>query len=74
MGTDGIMAAVKKLNVYPMTPETAHALLRTLPRDVVVHVARNMAKVALSRQELILKLVEEIELGVDGNTTVNGIE
>jgi hypothetical protein len=75
MGTDGIMAASKSLNVYPMTPDIAHALLRTLPRDVVVHVARNMAKVALSRQDLILKLVDDIELqGVDGNDTENGIE
>ena len=61
MGTKGVMDALQCLTLYPMTTDTAHAILRTLPRDAVLQVARIMAKVALSRQELILNIVREIE-------------
>ncbi|KAI2499121.1 hypothetical protein MHU86_15391 [Fragilaria crotonensis] len=61
MGTKGVMAALQSLTLYPMTTDRAHAVLRTLPQDAVLRVARIMAKVALSRQELILNIVHEIE-------------
>jgi hypothetical protein len=67
MGNTGIKSAVKDLKLYPMTADTAHALLRTLPQDAVVRIGQNMADVALSRHDLILRLVYElVEEGGEG--------
>lgn len=60
MGNEGIAAALSGIQLHPMTKDTAKALLHTLPKDAVLRVAQNMAKVALSRQDLILKLVMEL--------------
>lgn len=65
MGTDGVMEALQSCGCVatPMTTETAKVVLRTLPREAVMRVAHNMAKVALSRQELLLQIVSEMEDG-----------
>mmetsp|Transcript_8876 Transcript_8876/g.14776 ORF Transcript_8876/g.14776 Transcript_8876/m.14776 type:complete len:480 (-) Transcript_8876:39-1478(-) len=60
MGSEGVAAALSGIKLHPMTKETAKELLKKLPRDAVLRVAQNMAKVALSRQDLILKLVMEL--------------
>ena len=61
LGTRGVLDALSLHHVdfvtTPMTVTAARAVLRTLPRDAVRTVAQNMAKIAISRHELLLSIV-----------------
>jgi len=60
LGDAGLEAIFQDMAVHPMTRETAKSLLTRLPREAVQQVAINMAKVALSRAELIHEVVDSL--------------
>lgn len=60
MGDCGVEKVLKDIKVHPMDTPTAKALLTTLPRHAVSHVSENMSNVAMSRRELIRKVVREL--------------
>ena len=60
LGDKGVEGILKSIKLYPMDESKARALLLALPREAVVHVSDNMAKVAMSRRELIRRVVAEL--------------
>jgi hypothetical protein len=72
LGDSGIEKCLTELRLQLMTPQTARSLLFDyLPRSAVIRVGRNMAKIAVSREQLILPLVEELEKTNPGEFAVN---
>eukprot|EP00542_Grammatophora_oceanica_P019659 CAMPEP_0194045486 /NCGR_PEP_ID=MMETSP0009_2-20130614/16814_1 /TAXON_ID=210454 /ORGANISM="Grammatophora oceanica, Strain CCMP 410" /LENGTH=472 /DNA_ID=CAMNT_0038690349 /DNA_START=63 /DNA_END=1481 /DNA_ORIENTATION=- len=60
MGDEGIDKCLGSVKLYPMEPDSARALLNALPKEAVLGVAENMAKVAVSRAHLIKELIAEL--------------
>ena len=60
LGDDRLMEVLKDVKQYPMERENSIQLLSSLPRDAIRTIAINMAKVALSRSDLILDVVESL--------------
>ena len=60
MGDEALIQVLKSNKMYPMEKENSLQLLACLPREALQNVAKNMAKVALSRSDLILDLVKNL--------------
>jgi hypothetical protein len=54
---DEVITILKEHTMHPMTKERAKALLKCIPNDAVCLLGENMAKVAVSRADLIRQVV-----------------
>jgi hypothetical protein len=60
LGDEALVQVLKSNKMYPMEKENSLELLACLPREAIENVAKNMAKVALSRSDLILDLAKNL--------------
>jgi hypothetical protein len=60
LGDEGVEKILSDIKVYPMSSDTATALLTKLPREAVLHVSGSMINFAISRRKLIRNLVEQL--------------
>lgn len=57
---DDFEKCLKQIDVYPMTKEKARDFLNIMPEEIISRVAENMAKVAVSRADLIEDVVDTL--------------
>lgn len=60
LGDQGLENILKNICLYPMDKEKAETLLTLLPRDALLHVSQNMAKLAMPRRELIKTVIDKL--------------
>ena len=60
LGDDKLLELLGSLKFYPLEHDNSLELLTRLPREAVKNVAKNMAKVALSRSQIIRELIESL--------------
>ena len=60
LGDKELKQLLLDIKVYPMTPDTAWAFLRRLPREIVTGVIEKLSFTAISRTEKILDLLEKL--------------
>jgi hypothetical protein len=60
LGDEALTQVLKSKKMYPMEKDNSLELLACLPREAIENVAKNMAKVALSRSDLIRAVVKNL--------------
>lgn len=60
LGDRGLVEILQAFDLFPMTVDTARALLSRLPRGLIMKLANKMAKVAVPRATRIQQVIDEL--------------